>query len=128
MALNMENTQGHGSNQIRQLRLVYLNGAAEPLGRSSTHPACSQIQHRLATQITNALMCRLWIPRSSTIVGLLGVGPSKSNYEELLKWVKRELPLTETRHPQEVVTVLSRKFLRIADDWLDGFTDSDFQP
>ncbi len=128
MAPNMENTQGHGGNHIRQLRLVYLNGVAEPLGRSSNHPACAQIQHRHATQITNALMCRLWIPHSSTIVGLLGVGPSKSNYEELLKWVKRELPLTETSIPQEVVTVLSRKFLRISDDWLDNFTDSGFLP
>ena len=37
--------------------------------------------------LTVAMMNRLWIPQTSTIVGLLGVGMSQDNFDELAKWI-----------------------------------------
>lgn len=37
--------------------------------------------------LTVAMMNRLWIPQTSTIVGLLGVGNSRDNVDELTKWI-----------------------------------------
>ena len=41
--------------------------------------------------LTVAMMNRLWIPQTSTIVGLLGVGKSQDNFEELAKWIAAQL-------------------------------------
>ena len=36
-------------------------------------------------------MNRLWIPQTSTIVGLLGVGKSLDHFDELTKWIAIQL-------------------------------------
>ena len=40
--------------------------------------------------LTIALMNRLFIPKSNSIVGLLNVGGTSNNYDELFKWILKQ--------------------------------------
>ena len=46
--------------------------------------ATELVNQQTVSQITYALMCRLWITHASTIVGLLGVGLPRSNFYEFI--------------------------------------------
>jgi len=61
-------------------------------------------------------MSRLQIPRDTAIVGLLGVGPSKDNEDELHKWVTNRLPEIIKEGWEEQLSVLSRKLKLALED------------
>ncbi len=108
----------------RQLSLVYSDDwLAPPVGTKGapTQRLAECYRYRLVNELVAALMCRLWIPQGTTIVGLLEVGPSKSNGDEARKWVEREIEYIETEEPQRVLADLSRRFLRIIDDRMTDF-------
>lgn len=69
------------------------------------------------TKVTYALMCRLRIPHSTTIIGMLGVGLSKSNFEEMSKWVAQELPRIASGDVQDSFQVLERRFRQAIDQF-----------
>jgi len=106
--------------QTQQLRLVY----SPPVLSSQGNSAFSQhAQNQLVAQLAAALICRMWIPQGLTIVSLLGVGPSRSNLDEVLKWVEQEIGSIETGEPPQLLAELSRRFLRMIDDRM---TDQEF--
>ncbi len=107
-----------------QLSLVYFDdGPTSPAGMrgAATQRPSGNYQCRLVDQLVAALMCRLWIPQGTTIVGLLGVGPSKSNGDEVLKWVEREIGCIEIEESQQLLAELCRRFLRVIDDRITDF-------
>jgi len=63
------------------------------------------------TELAAALMCRLRIPQGTTIVGLLGVGPTRSNHDEVFKWVERELCLIDQSESEDTISELCIRFL-----------------
>lgn len=71
-------------------------------------------QHVLRLVMT--IMLRLEIPRDATIVGLLGVGPSQDNEDELRKWVANCLPEIGQKSWEEQVSRLCREFVLAIDD------------
>ena len=75
MTPTMEQRQGQESGSVRQLSLAY-SGSHAVVPKADCLPAdtTAPSSGRVVAQVTMALMCRLWIPHGSTIVGLLGVG------------------------------------------------------
>lgn len=63
--------------------------------------------------LTQAMMNRLWIPATSTIVGLLNVGTSQDNFQELSKWISSQLNTTESAGASNDLTQLERRFLNV---------------
>jgi len=87
----MHKTKNVNTNtRCQYLKLVSSNTtrpAIEQPGKSLLKSANShEIRH-----LTVAMMNRLWIPQTSTIVGLLGVGKSLDNFDELTKWIAIQL-------------------------------------
>jgi hypothetical protein len=62
------------------------------------------------SELTVALMNRLWIPYSSTIVGMLDVGLSHSNVDELSKWLVLQLLPDEPEDIQTMLHSLEKRF------------------
>ena len=74
----------------RHLQLISSNKT--PLVVEQPLPCVTKnVNQREINFLTQAMMNRLWIPQSSTIVGLLDVGVSKDNIEELSKWINAQL-------------------------------------
>ena len=67
--------------------------------------------------LTVAMMNRLWIPQTSTIVGLLGVGKSQDNFEELTKWIEVQLSTNYRGGSSSDLHHLERKFRRAVDSY-----------
>jgi len=66
-------------------------------------------------QLTCAMMNRLGIPCSTTIVGLLGVGLSYSNYDELSKWIASQIATLPTGSMGDHLPLLEKRFFRAVD-------------
>jgi len=77
------------NNSSSLLKLVSSNSIVPDI---ELPPACSTkpLDNRDVKFLTQAMMNCLWIPQSSTIVGLLNVGSSQDNFEELSKWIINE--------------------------------------
>ena len=69
----------------------------------------------LERDLAAAVTCRLHIPEARTIVGLLGVRRVRSNHEEVLQWVRHELPRLEGLEWQDTLDQLCRGFVRAID-------------
>jgi len=89
---------------IQQLRLVY-----------STNTITTPLRQRTTRQITQALMNRLGIPDSSTLVGILGVGLTGCNMEELSKWVTQQLKTVNYDDPLDALSILELRFRETID-------------
>jgi len=118
MVLNIEKGQFQRGKSHQQLTLVY--SACQALDQlldltlaEASDPVCQQT----INQITYALMCRMWIPHTSTIVGLLGVGLSRSNFQELSRWVAQELPTVASEDTQGTFQILERRLRRTVDQF-----------
>lgn len=68
------------------------------------------------SRLVVTIMLRLEIPRGASIVGLLGVGPSRNNEDELKKWVAKCLPEIGQERWEERVSGLCREFVLAIDD------------
>lgn len=66
-------------------------------------------------QLTNALMNRLWIPPTNTIVGLLDVGISRTNFDELSKWIAQQLAFSGKGETANDLPFLERRFRHAVD-------------
>ena len=88
---------GNRNNVISHLWLV--GSAPEPiLVEQLTSNSMKRADAKQINYLTIAMMNRLWIPPTTTIVGLLDVGTTKNNFQELSKWITKQLsyPLYET--------------------------------
>jgi len=77
------------NTRANYLRLVRNNSTPLAIEQPEILTATS-VESREIRYLTVAMMNRLWIPQSSSIVGLLNVGISKDNFEELSKWITAE--------------------------------------
>ena len=101
---------GNKNNSISHLRLVnskLATSIAEQLIPRESPPIDSKQIHYL----TQAMMNRLWIPTTSTIVGLLNVGTSQDNFQELSKWISNQLNTPESDIASNDLPQLERRFL-----------------
>lgn len=117
MSLNMKKQQGINRKNQRCLQLASSQPTDKPL--SDLQPCDPRIQLRCAKEITVGMMNRLWIPQGTTIVGLLNLGSSKSNYEELLYWVNQQLPSLVNINSRDLMNILAKRFLRVVDNYPD---------
>lgn len=66
-------------------------------------------------QLTHAMMNRLWIPQTNTIVGLLDVGLSRTNFDELSKWITHQLATVPEGGAANELPQLEKRFRRTLD-------------
>lgn len=86
----MRNTESVNKNiSARHLKLVSTESMLPTVGQPTSCLA-KPIDYNEIKFLTQAMMNRLWIPQTSTIVGLLNVGPARDNFEELSKWIVTE--------------------------------------
>lgn len=103
---------------IQQLTLVYsTDQMPNQLFDLLLTEVVESTNKKAIAQVTYALMCRLRIPHTLTIIGLLGVGLSRSNFEEMSKWVARELPTVAAEGVQDFFQVLERRFRQAVDQF-----------
>ena len=60
--------------------------------------------------LTWALMNRLWIPQSHSIVGLLDVGETKDNFDEIYKWISKQAAVSSKECDAALLPELEQKF------------------
>ena len=81
---------GNRNNSITHLWLV--GSTQEPtLVEQLTSNSIKREDAKQINYLTIAMMNRLWIPPTTTIVWLLDVGNSQNNFQELSKWVTMQL-------------------------------------
>lgn len=118
MTPNIEKRQFKTRNNNQQLTLVYsASRALDQLLNFTFVEATKPVNQRTISQITHALMCWLWIPHTSAIVGLLGVGLASSNFEALSKWVAQELRSMTSKDAQDAFQVFERRFRNTVDQF-----------
>lgn len=72
----------------------------------------AQLQPSQIDYLTHALMTRLWIPQTKTIIGLLDVGSSTDNFQELHKWITKQLSSQSSDDTSNDLPQLERLFRR----------------
>lgn len=100
-----QNTQ----NSARYLRLVAgssISRSLEKLLNAQRH----KVEPKTVGYLTWALMNRLWIPQSHSIVGLLDVGITKDNFDEISKWVAKQLEDSATVPTESLLPELEQNF------------------
>ena len=100
---------GNRNNVISHLWLV--GSTPEPiLIEQLTSNSMKQADAKQINYLTIAMMNRLWIPQTTTLVGLLDVGTTQNNFQELSKWITKQLnyPLKENASNQ--LPLLERRF------------------
>ena len=118
MTSNIEKGQLRLDKNVHQLTLVYsASRTPDQLFKQTLAGAIKSINKKTVARVTFALMCLLRIPHTSTIIGMLGVGLSRSNFEEMSKWVARELPTVASVDVQESFRVLERRFRQAVDQF-----------
>ena len=108
----MHNTKSGNKNNVpRHLRLVDNNSILLIPTQPATY-VDAQLQPCQIHYLTHAMMNRLWIPQTTTIIGLLDVGSSKDNFQELSKWIAKQLSVTNTGDTSDNLPKLERLFRR----------------
>ena len=118
MTSNIEKGQPRKDKIIPQPTLVYSAGRmSDKLFKLILAEAIESTNKKAVVQVTYALMCRLRVPHTSTIIGMLGVGLSRSNFEEMSKWVAQELPTVATGDVQDSFQILEQRFRQAIDQF-----------
>ncbi len=106
----MHKTESVNKNKsARHLKLVRTGSTSPTVGQPTPCPA-KPIDYNEIKFLTQAMMNRLWIPQSSTIVGLLNVGPARDNFEELSKWIVTEQINASNECTSDGLKHLERRF------------------
>lgn len=92
-------------------KLIHLVVIDTPSGLSDE---CEGLDAQVVRQATAALVSRLMVPDTCSIVGLLGTGLSGSNYDEILTWVSSQTDLVGVAD-SELIAELERRFRRAVD-------------
>lgn len=102
------------TNRVRHLSLVNTSAGT---GASARSIPVAEAPPNMATirQLTHAMMNRLWIPHTTTIVGLLDVGLSRSNFDELSKWIVGQIATVPDGYAANELPQLERSFHRAVD-------------
>lgn len=112
----------HDMEFVRKLshgRGRHLTLAFEAQGSRGPFPSISAtrrpIDMKTVRRLTHAMMNRLWIPHTTTIVGLLDVGLSRDNFDELSKWIVVQLATAPNSGSANELPRLERRFRRAVD-------------
>ena len=103
---------GNKNNSISHLRLV----DSQPATSIAEQPIPSEsltVDSKQLNYLTQAMMNRLWIPNTSTIVGLLNVGTTQDNFQELSEWISSQLNGSENEGASNDLPQLERRFLNV---------------
>lgn len=108
-----------GNSSIKEDRHLYLVRNFNKRDGLKQKGRTTSMETDMATvaQLTHALMNRLGIPHSTTIVGLLHVGLSRSNYEELSKWIAFHITTLPNDCVDDKLVELERRFCRAVDQF-----------
>ena len=103
-----------------RLELVVVGPEYQQARRDGAGPSTDTWQRESDREHVSSLvltiMRRLEIARDTTIVGLLGVGASKDNEDELCKWVTGHLPKIDGQSWEEQLSRLCREFVLAIDE------------
>jgi hypothetical protein len=118
---NRKKRHGRKHDRLRRgLRLVSPDPGLEAPQQDEAIPRIVTRQYAFdqeyVSRLVVTIMLRLEIPRVASIVGLLGVGPSRNNEDELKKWVAKCLPEIGQESWEEQVPGLCREFVLAIDD------------
>lgn len=115
----MRNTDHATSSSLGRAAHLTLVGAAgkAPSHHSRVLAAESSPAMTTVRQLTHAMMNRLWVPHTTTIVGLLGVGLSRTNFDELSKWIVTQLATVPSGGAANDLPHLEHRFRRAVDDF-----------
>ena len=69
-----------------------------------------KVEPKTVRYLTWALMNRLWIPKNYSVVGLLEVGITKDNFDEISKWVAKQLEHPTTVPTETLLPTLEQNF------------------
>jgi len=109
-----ESVSKHSFGKGRHLKLVGgLNPHTprdQPIQATDRSPDTATVR-----QLTHAIMNRLWIPHTTTIVGLLDVGLSRTNFDELSKWITQQLTTAPEGGAANELPQLEQRFRRAVD-------------
>jgi len=114
--LNKESFGKSSPGRGRHLALVGGTRRASPHCPSAA-AAQTPLDMTTVRQLTHAMMNRLWIPRTTTIVGLLDVGLSRTNFDELSKWIVTQLATVPDGGAANELPRLERRFRRTVDQF-----------
>jgi len=78
------------NNSPKHLKLVRSKNLTLPTVELPSACSFKPPDSHVVNFLTQALMNSLWIPQSSSIVGLMNIGPTRDNFEELSKWISTE--------------------------------------
>ena len=113
----MHKTRNVNTNtRCHYLKLVSSNSTPPGIDQPEKLSAKS-VDSREIRHLTTAMMNRLWIPQTSTIVGLLGVRKSQDNFEELTKWIEVQLSADYQGSSSPDLNHLERIFKRTVDSY-----------
>lgn len=73
------------------------------------------LESRFSKALAAAVVCRLGVLDNRTIIGLLGVRPTRSNREEIERWVARQLATVGEQDWDSTVDILCRRLVRTLD-------------
>ena len=91
------------------LKLVAGSGVSRSLEKL-LNPQRQKVEAKAVRYLTWALMNRLWVPQSYSVVGLLEVGVTKDNYDEISKWVAKQLEESTTVPVHSMLPKLEQNF------------------
>ena len=103
---NFVNPNSHGKPHLTLVGNTELAWLSSPLN----HPGPQEPDPAVIQFFTIALMNRLFIPKNNSIVGLLDVGVSSNNYDELFKWVLKQCRRDHFAALERKLQILERKF------------------
>ena len=103
---NFVNPNSHGKPHLTLVANTELAWLSSPM----SHPGPQELDPEVIRFLTIALMNRLFIPKNNSIVGLLDVGVSSNNYDELFKWVLTQCRQIHLTAPERKLQTLESKF------------------
>lgn len=104
-----ETLKQNTKNSTRYLTLVHGSyGGAGSAIEFNSHSF--YVEARSIRFLTSALMNRLLIQPSNSIVGLLDVGITKDNFDEVYKWINEQLKYSTSEHADSALPRLERNF------------------
>ena len=104
-----ETLKQNTKNSAHYLRLVASGSVSRGLEKL-LNAQRQRVEPKTVRYLTWALMNRLWIPQSHSIVGLLDVGITKDNFDELSKWVTNQLEDSATIPAASLLPELEQNF------------------
>ena len=100
---------GYRKNVISHLRLIDNNPEATLAEQPISNPM-KQADPKQVNYLTVAMMNRLRIPPTTNIVGLLDVGTTQNNFQELSKWITKQLNYPLNESASNNLPILERRF------------------